>query len=155
MAPKRRRRVKVAEPPRKDSSRRATAASELESPVSHASRDTSPGSAGQQGGSSTSTGEMTMAPAVNFARRIAFHRARTATFLRIARRRHLLAAVLARRALAAKQRGMHRRAASLLRLALRAKAGAGRAAFRARLNRMRIGQLQMARRQQATRVASA
>jgi hypothetical protein len=93
-----------------------------------------------------------MAPAVNYARRIAFHRTRAAAFRRIALRRHLLAAALARRALAAKQRGLHRRAAALLRVALRLKAGAARAALRARLNRARILQMQRAR-LQAQRVA--
>ena len=90
---------------------------------------------------------------VSIAQRIGFHRGRAILFFRIARRRHFLAAVLARRSLAAKQYGYHRRAVLLIRRALLVKAAAARAAMRARFHRRRIGQLRMARRLHAQKQA--
>jgi hypothetical protein len=87
-----------------------------------------------------------MAPLGHFAKKIVFHRRRARQFHRVARRRHLRAARLARRALVAQRNGHPIRARRLLKRALRLKAQAARAALRAKFHRNRIAAVRRARR---------
>lgn len=86
-----------------------------------------------------------MPPLGPIAKRIAFNRRAARRLHRVALRRHLRAALLGRRALAAKARGHNVRAVRLLRRALRLKAAAVRARVRARTHRLRIVQLRAMR----------
>jgi hypothetical protein len=86
-----------------------------------------------------------MARAANLAKRIRAHRANATHFGRLGRRRHLRAAVLARRSLVAKQKGHHKRAVVLLKRALRLKALAARAKLRAKLSRARVAAIRRLR----------
>lgn len=86
-----------------------------------------------------------MAPVAKFAQRINAYKANAAHFTKLGRRRHRRAALLARRALVAKQSGYHRRAVALLKRALRVKAAAARAILRAKLNRARVAAARRAR----------
>lgn len=88
-----------------------------------------------------------------FAKRIVFHRRKARQFHRIAKRRHLRAAQLARRALVAQRNGRPIRARNLLRRALRLKAAAGRAGLRARFHGNRIARVRRARRLHAQKRA--
>jgi hypothetical protein len=94
-----------------------------------------------------------MAARGHFARRIMMHRRRAMRLRRVARRRHLIAAVIARRALMAQRSGHPRVARRLLMRALRVKAWAVRAMLRSRFNRRRIAQIRRARRLHAQRHA--
>jgi hypothetical protein len=78
---------------------------------------------------------------------VAFHRKAANRLRRVALRRHLGAARIAKRALLANRRGHHLRARSLLRRALRLKALAARASVRSKFHRMRIIQIRRARAQ--------
>lgn len=80
-----------------------------------------------------------------YAQRIRFHRNRAGSFHRIARRRHLRAAALARQALQAQRNGRPAEARRLMQLALRLKAAAGRAGARSEMHRRRIAALRKAR----------
>jgi|SwirhirootsSR3_FD_contig_31_7362922_length_586_multi_4_in_0_out_0_1 hypothetical protein len=88
-----------------------------------------------------------------FATRIAFLRVTANRLRSVALRRHFRAALLARRALVAKQNGHHLRARNLLRRALMMKAAAARAGVRSRIHRMRIVKIRQARRLRAQRQA--
>jgi hypothetical protein len=90
-----------------------------------------------------------MAPLGHLAKRIMIHRIRAKRLQGLARRRHFRAAVLARKALVANQRGHRLRALNLLRGALRVKAAAARAAFRSRVNRQLIVRVRRLRRLRA------
>jgi hypothetical protein len=86
--------------------------------------------------------------------RIVFHRKTASRLRKVAMRRHLGAAQVAKQALLASRRGHHLRARNLLRRALRLKAIAARAEVRSRVHRLRIVQLRRARRARAQRQAS-
>jgi len=86
-----------------------------------------------------------MPPVVNFVRRIRTNLQASARFRKASVSRHFAAAVLGRKALAAKSRGRPLIAARLMRRALAAKAAAVRAQMRARLHFRRAAQLRMVR----------
>jgi hypothetical protein len=88
-----------------------------------------------------------------FAKRIALNRRAANRLRKVAHRRHLRAAWLARQALIAKQNGRHTRAQNLLQRALRLKAAAARAGVRAMIHRARIPKLRRARILHAQRMA--
>ena len=85
--------------------------------------------------------------------RIVFHRKAASRLRKVAMRRHLGAAQIAKRALLASRRGHHLRARNLLRRALRLKAIAARAGVRSRIHRLRIVQIRQARRGRSQRQA--
>jgi hypothetical protein len=85
--------------------------------------------------------------------RIVFHRKAANRLRRVATRRHLGAAWIAKRAMLANRRGHHLRARKLLRRALRLKALAARAGVRSRIHRLRIVQIRRALRLRAQRRA--
>jgi hypothetical protein len=95
-----------------------------------------------------------MPPVGRFAKRIAFHRRAARRLARVALRRHLRAALVGRRALAAKAKGHHVRARRLLRRALRLKAAAVRARVRAGKHLRRIFLVRAARRVHLHRLAA-
>ena len=85
--------------------------------------------------------------------RIIFHRKAASRLRKVAMRRHLGAAQIAKRALLASRRGHHLRARKLLKRALRLKALAARAGVRSRIHRLRIVQIRRALRLRAQRRA--
>lgn len=87
-----------------------------------------------------------------FVQRIGFHRERANHFLRMSRRHHRRAAMLARRALAAQRQGRPVQAQRLMQAALKVKAAAGRAGLRSRTHRARIAEIRRARRAGPRRV---
>ena len=78
--------------------------------------------------------------------RLVFHRKAANRLRRVAMRRHLRAAQVAKRALLANRRGRNVHARNLLRRALRLKAMAARAGVRSKIHRLRIVQIRQARR---------
>jgi hypothetical protein len=81
-----------------------------------------------------------------FVKNIEFHRERADHFHKLARRRHLRAAALARQALAAQRQGRPVQAQKLMESALRIKAAAGRASLRSQNHRARIAEIRRAKR---------
>jgi hypothetical protein len=88
------------------------------------------------------------------AKKIQIHRRRANRLHRIAKRCHLRAAKVAKRALAAKQKGHAVRARRLLLRALALKARAARAGLRSRINHKHIAKIQQIRRMRAQKRAA-